>query len=144
MSTFTNTAILERFNIDTSALEFPDLEVPVLSATQRQGDVLARLLPDDRTDRGEEIPAKGVLVVRGETTGGNSHILHALTGTCYWAPNPRADQEDELVQGWLTVPEGSEAVICHEEEHGVIGLGPGVFEFRRQREFRSEWEKVQD
>lgn len=140
MNTHTNTTILERFNIDTTNLEYPELDVPILSATQRQGDVLFRLLNEPRSDHGTEVPDTGILVVAGETTGGNSHILHNLNGTSHWAPTPNED----LIQGILTIPDGAAAVLIHTDEHNTLAFGPGVYEVRRQREFRGEWEMVAD
>lgn len=137
----TNGEILSRHQIKTDGIEHLDLAVPVVTGPQAQGDVL--IVPvDARTHQGEPVPVNGVAVVRGETEGGNAHILHMFDGECFWAPAP--DAADGLVQGWLTVPEGSSATLIHTCEHNVIGIGPGIYEFKRQREFRNEWVRVSD
>jgi hypothetical protein len=141
MQTLTNGAILERHEINTDGIEHLELECPILCGPQAQGDVL--LVPvKNRKDRGERVPAHGVVVVRGESAGANAHILHALEGECFWAPAPNADSE--LPQGWLTVPGGCSATLIHTQEHNVIGVGPGTFELTRQREFAGEWRRVSD
>lgn len=133
----TNTSVLTRYGISDLAQEYPELEVPVLSATQVQGDVL--LLKVTTEHAGRPL-GKGVEVVRSEA-GGNTHVL---VGDGLWEANPQARQAEELVQGWLTVPDGGEAWLLHSEEHSVLGIGPGTYEARRQREFQGEWQKVAD
>lgn len=132
----TNTAVLSRFGVGDLSLEFPELEVPVLSASQRQGDVM--VLKVTTKHKGKPI-GKGVEVVRSEVSSGNTHTLH---GAGMWEPNARADRE--LVQGWLTVAAGEEAFLIHTEEHNAIGLGEGTYEIRRQQEFAGEWRRVAD
>jgi hypothetical protein len=140
-ATLTNGAVLARHEINTDGIEYLDLECPVLTGPQAQGDVLIVPVKAPK-DRGEKIPTKGITVVRGETTGGNAHILHVLEGEAFWSPSPNADTE--LLQGVLTVPEECSATLIHTQEHNVIGVGPGTYEVRRQREFRSEWRRVSD
>lgn len=131
----THATILDRYGFSWLALEHPEAEVLILSASQRQGDVL--LLKVTTSHGGAPIPASGVLVVRGES-GGNTHSLHEGL----WEPNERADTD--LVQGWLTVPESGEAFLIHSEDHGALGFGPGTYEVRRQREYAGEWRRVAD
>lgn len=137
----TNGALLERHHLKTDGVEHLDLEVPVLCGPQAQGDVL--LVPVAvRHDQGEKVSPQGLTVVRGETTGGNAHILHALDGECFWSS--ASDAETGLLQGWLTVPDACSATLIHTQEHNVIGIGPGSYELRRQREFQGEWRRVAD
>lgn len=136
--THTNKSVLERFGIANLAIEFPELVVPVISGTQRQGDVL--VLQVDSTPAAGVPLGRGVNVVRGES-GGNTHALH---GNATWHANPSAADKSELTQGWLTVPAGGEAFLTHEEEHSAIGIGPGTYEIRRQREYAGEWRRVSD
>lgn len=133
----TNATVLTRHGVDLADIELPDLEVPVLTATQRQGDVLV-LKVTTRHD-GQPLGAAGVTVVRAETSTANTHTLH---GDGRWEPSPDADRD--LVQGWLTVPEGGEAWLIHTQEHSAVGIGPGTYEVRRQREFAGEWRRVAD
>lgn len=113
------------------------LEVPFLSGPQRQGDVL--VVPSrPSADRGGLVGREGVAVVRGETTGGNAHILDAYEGPVYWRPAAG------LVLGVVTVPEGSKAVLTHTDEHGCNGLLPGTYTLRGKRTQRDEIERVRD
>lgn len=141
MSVVTNRVVLEKHEINTNGIEHLDLEVRVLTGMQRQGDVL--IVPcAPPAGVFKPIPVEGVTVVRGETSGGNAHILHALDGECAWAESQHADRD--LLQGWLTVAPGASATLIHTQEHNVIGIGPGCYEIRRQREFAGEWRRVSD
>lgn len=132
----TNTTVLARHGVAVDNIEYPELEVPVISGNQRQGDVL--VLKVTTTHAGKPIGA-GVTVVRAETNSANTHTLH---GDGLWEPNARA--AEDLVQGWLTVDTGQEAFLIHTEEHSALGIGPGSYEIRRQREYAGEWRRVSD
>ncbi len=137
MSMSTNATILERHGYRLDQIEFPDLVIPVLSESQRQGDVLVLKIDDGQPG----MPlGRGVEVVRSEV-GANTHTLH---GEGTWRPNPAASDTSVLTQGWLNVPEGGEAWLIHSEEHSAIGIGPGTYEIRRQREYAGEWRQVAD
>lgn len=132
----TNTEVLTRHGYSDLSLEYPELEIPVLTGAQRQGDLL--IVPANaHVEDGNPI-GKGVEVVRSEA-GSNTHCLH---GDGTWLVSP--DAATALVQGWLMVPEGGECYLIHSEEHNAIGIGPGVYEIRRQREFAGEWRRVAD
>lgn len=140
----TNASVLADKGISLDSIEHLDLEVPVVSGNQRQGDVFLLKVTVDRTQDAKPLGKTGIVVVRAETSAANTHTLYALTGECLWLPNARADRDDELVQGWLTVPADAEATLIHTEEHNVLGIGPGTYEVRRQREFAGEWQRVAD
>ena len=140
----TNDTVLTTQGVSLDNIENLDLEVPILSASQRQGDVLLLKVTRDHTKGATPIGMAGVVVVRAETNSANTHTLHTLTGECLWLPNARANRDDELVQGWITVPEAAEAVLTHTEEHNVLGIGPGTYEVRRQREWQGAWARVAD
>jgi hypothetical protein len=129
----TQTDILTRHGIPDLHLEFPELEIPILTGVQRQGDVL--IVPTTITAGGVPL-GRGVEVVRAEQ-GSNTHTLH---GDGLWLPADR----DGLSQGHLTVPDGGVAYLIHTEEHNALGIGPGSYDIRRQREFRGEWANVSD
>lgn len=135
----TNTTVLTAHGVDLSNIEFPELEIPVISGNQRQGDVL--ILKVTTAHGGQPLGATGVVVVRSEATASNTH---SLVGDGTWEPNARADQDGELVQGWLTVADGKEAFLIHTEEHSAVGIGAGTYEIRRQREYAGEWQRVAD
>lgn len=112
-----------------------DLDIPVLSGMQRQGDVL--VLPAARAAT-TAVPASGTPVVRGES-GGNTHAIYAADGPVYC--------DTLTVEGLrvaaLTVPEGSTAYLGH-PEHGYMGIAPGSYEIRRQREMGATARMVAD
>lgn len=108
--------------------------VHIGTGLQRQGDVLiAPTKPG--VDAGSPVGSEGVAVVRGEN-GGNTHLL--LGGS--WRPVVNDDPR-ELVLGVLTVE--SEAFLAH-PEHGYLGIGPGCYTIRRQREMADEIRRVAD
>ena len=133
----TCTSIHAEFGYSADKIELPDLEIPVKTGPQRQGDVF--LLPVTTTHPGEPIPPAGVTVVRAESSAANTHNLHG-DGAWLWSP----DADTNLVQGWLTVPAGGVAYLIHTEEHPALAVGPGSYEVRRQQEWAGEWRRVAD
>lgn len=107
-----------------------ELEVPVLSGPQRQGDVL--IVPRKPMTAAERksakpVPREGVAVVRGEATG-NTHLLHA-EGEVLWSER-RAD----LLLGVVEVPEGATAYLIHTDEHGANAMNRGTYALHGKRE----------
>jgi hypothetical protein len=108
--------------------------VPTISEAAAQGDV--SILRSTAKEATTPLPAKGVIVVRSEASS-NTHSLHA-NGPCFFDY-----REAGLLLGVLTVPEGSSALISH-QEHGALEITPGTYDIGRQREFAGEWRMVQD
>lgn len=122
--TITLNEAINTYGIDVLAHLDRQASIPIHSAPQTQGDV--RVKPTrPGAAKGERIASGGVPVVRGEA-GGNTH---ALVGVGDWRPTPAA----ELQLGELTVPDGEVAFLAH-PEHGYLGIGPGTYSIRRQRE----------
>lgn len=141
LATITNRSVLENHGISTESIEHLDMPISIITLPQRQGDVF--IFPVTQIEeKGQLIPTQGITVVRGESTGGNAHILHTLEGECYW--RPASNPSTELVQGYLTVSEGASATLIHTQGHGVLGIGPGCYEVRGQREMAGEWRRVAD
>jgi len=115
-----------------------DVEIPVLTGPQCQGDVA--VLPVTTVHPGQPLPAGGVPVVRGEA-GGNTHLLLPGSKGVTWAP--AVDGDGDLVLGHVTVPAGGVAYLAH-PEHSYSGIGPGVYRIGRQREWAGEWRVVAD
>lgn len=135
MTTHTNTSVLATAGITPARIEFPELEVPILTGNQRQGDVYVLRVAAAR--EGRAIGA-GVAVVAAEADSANAHVL---VGDGHWQ---RATGLS-LVQGWVTVPMGGEAFLIHTEEHSALGIGPGTYEIRRQQEWTEHgWQQVAD
>lgn len=118
-----------------------DLDIPVLTGIQRQGDVLVRPLDVlTGTAATTPVPAAGTPVVRGEN-GGNTHAIYPADGPVFC--DLQEVSATDLRVATLTVPEGSTAYLGH-PEHGYMGVGPGEYEIRRQREMAEEMRMVAD
>lgn len=108
--------------------------VPVLRDPQIQGDV--SILPVEDRAASTPIPEKGVVVATGR--GGHDHRL--LPGG-FFDRSRLAD--DSLEIGVLTVPEGGEVFMAH-DEHGYMGFAPGSYVIGRQREQADVIREVED
>lgn len=134
----TTTQMIETTGVDVvTATDIADVEIPVLGGTQRQGDVLVRPTKAAATTL---VPTSGTPVVRGES-GGNTHAIYAADGTVYC--DVISGSARDLRVALLSVPEGSTAYLGH-PEHGYMGIAPGNYEIRRQREMAEEIRMVAD
>lgn len=115
-----------------------DVDIPVFAGLQRQGDVLVR--PVAGVTAKSQVPAAGIPVVRGES-GGNTHAIFAADGEVF-CDTVEASTADLRV-ATLHVPDGSTAYLGH-PEHGFLGIAPGSYEIRRQREMAEEMRMVAD
>ncbi|MEE3066615.1 MAG: hypothetical protein VYA67_22180 [Actinomycetota bacterium] len=120
-----------------TATDIADIEIPVLGGVQRQGDVL--VLPAKVAAK-TPVPATGTPVVRGES-GGNTHAIYAADGPVFCDTNAASTRD--LRVAVLSVPEESTAYLGH-PEHGYMGIAPGDYEIRRQREMAEEMRMVAD
>lgn len=137
--------ILDRSKISCPDDTIADVEVPVLTGPQRQGDVgiwPTAALSSAQLSRMTPVPPDGIAVVRGESTGGNAHILHA-DGDVLWQ---RADSRsgDILALGTVYVPDGATAWLIHTDEHGANGIGPGAYRLTGKREMADLIRRVAD
>lgn len=112
-----------------------DAEVPIITASACQGDVSVFRTDTDQ-DATTKMPTQGVIVVRSEASM-NTHSIHP-NGPVFFDY-----REAGLLIGVLTVPEGSTALLSH-QEHGALEIMPGTYRVGRQREFAGEWRMVQD
>lgn len=133
----TTTQMIEATGVHVCTEQDFDIDIPVLSGVQRQGDVLVR--PADVTAT-KPVPAAGTPVVRGES-GGNTHAIVPADGPVFCDVN--AGSARDLRVAVLSVPEGSTAYLSH-PEHGFMGIAPGNYEIRRQREMAEEIRMVAD
>lgn len=117
---------------------YDDIDIPVLSGLQRQGDVI--VLPRPGLTAATSVPAGGTPVVRGEN-GGNTHAIYAAGGPVFC--DVESGSAEDLRVAVLAVPEGSTAYLAH-PEHGYMGVAPGTYEVRRQREMAEELRMVAD
>lgn len=111
--------------------------VPVYAGLQFQGDVAVVPEKSGKASKdAKQVPAEGIAVVRGEN-GGNTHALVA-SGAVTFAP-----ESTGLSLGTLSVAEGATAYLSH-PEHGYLGIAPGNYNIRRQREQADEIRVVAD
>lgn len=108
-------------------------EVPTVTRAACQGDV--SILRVTTTPATTPMPTEGVIVIEGET--GHTHSLHGA------GLFDRATNRDNLTVGTLTVPEGVDVLMSH-QEHGALLIAPGTYRIGRQREYQGEWALVAD
>lgn len=116
-----------------------DVEIPTLAGMQRQGDVL--IVPDRAATAATPVAAGGTPVVRGES-GGNTHAIYAEADsgvTC----DVRDVVVTDLIVATLAVPVGAQAWLGH-PQHGYLGIAPGTYRIKRQREMADELRMVAD
>ena len=128
--------LIDTHRIDVDPHLARDMEIPVLTGLQRQGDVL--IIPANIPPATTPVPATGTPVIRGEN-GGNTHAIVGAGILC----DTRAASATNLTLATLTVPDGAAAYLAH-PEHGYMGIGTGTYEMRRQREMADELRMVQD
>lgn len=135
----TTTELIETTGVDViTAQDSADIDIPVLAGVQRQGDVLVRPATGHAST---PVLAGGTPVVRGEN-GGNTHVIYAADGPVFCDVIAGVNTRDLRV-ATLSVPEGSTAYLGH-PEHGYMGIAPGDYEIRRQREMAEEMRMVAD
>lgn len=125
-------ALLENNQMATTLAD--DFEIPVISGRpQAQGDLIVVPTRAGKSARAMgQIPADGIPLLRGR--GGHTHLL---VGAGMWTPGTGMEL------GTLTVPDGAEAFLIH-EEHGAAGIGAGTYRVGRQQEAWAEIRAVAD
>nr|WP_263992067.1 hypothetical protein [Mycobacterium bourgelatii] len=83
------------------------------------------------------VPKSGTAVVEGANAG-NSHVVYAADGPAYC--DTAIPHHEDLRIAILTVPAGSRVYLGH-AEHGYMGIAPGNYEIRRQREMAA-WARM--
>lgn len=133
----TTTQMIEATGVDVCTTQDLDIDIPVLGGVQRQGDVLVR---PATVSAKTAVTAAGTPVVRGES-GGNTHTIYPADAPVYC--DTETGSARDLRVAVLSVPEGSTAYLAH-PEHGYMGIAPGDYEIRRQREMAEEIRMVAD
>jgi hypothetical protein len=139
MSTFVE--VLGRAGVSVPDETIAEIEVPVLSGPQRQGDVgifPRGPLSDAERDKAMIVPPEGVPVVRGEATG-NTHLLQPAPGSTVWF----ARRESGVLLGVVEVV-GGPAYLIHTDEHGANGLAAGTYVLHGKREQADVIRRVAD
>lgn len=104
-----------------------DAAVPVVDTAAAQGDVL--IVRVNRATATTPMP-KVVVAVASEASS-NTHTLHPH-GPAFWDAH-KSHGDDDVMLGVMTVPEGSEVFVSH-QEHGGLIVSEGTYEVRRQSE----------
>lgn len=128
--------LVDRHGVDVLDHLDRQVDVPVLTAAQRQGDVF--ILPAE-VAASTPVPAAGTPVVRGEN-GGNTHAIFAEGDVR--CDLRQADIRD-LTLATLTVADGAVAWLLH-PEHGAQGIGCGSYRLLRKREQADELRLIAD
>lgn len=131
--------LIDRHGVDV--LEHLDREanVPVLDGLQFQGDLAvipAAAHGRHAADNATNVPAAGLAVIEAVGGGHEHRLLAGRTGTALFTP-ARGGQDI----GYLEVTEP--AYLAH-PEHGYLGIAPGAYMLRRQREQADEERLVAD
>jgi hypothetical protein len=147
MTTTTLGQLISRHGVDV--LEHLDREagVPVLAGLQFQGDLAVipasvrdQARPDVRdapADARTPVPAAGIPVIEAAGGGHEHRLLAGAPGTAAFTPSRGGGQDIGVLE--TTGP----AYLAH-PEHGYLGIAPGAYVLRRQREQADEERLVAD
>lgn len=112
-----------------------EITIPVIDGLQAQGDliVVPHVLVEasvsiNRWTTWTDVPSAGIELLRS-AAGGNPHTLTADPGACRWTTG--ITDERRLAIGMLETT--AVAYLIH-PEHGGMGIAPGRYVIRRQRE----------
>lgn len=150
--------LAERFGYDDLAVACPEVDIPVLTGLQRQGDILVVPWQPPAEPRIEWLtPLAGLEVLAG--VNGHCHTLHGAGHWVGWWSSSEPAMEWfiyevtgldpvidlEVLLGVVRVPDDGEAFLMHSDEHGALGIGPGWYQVRSQREYQNDgWVGVLD
>lgn len=149
--------LAERFGYFDLGVALLEVEIPVLTGLQRQGDIL--VVPWQPTEQPSDDwleKLDGVEVTFAIT--GHTHTLHGEGQWFGWETSDdglrwlaRQFHADNLVDdlnflhGVLRVPSGGAAYLMHSDEHGALGIGPGWYQVRGQLQYAEQsWTDVED
>ena len=138
MTVSTLGALIEAHGVDVLGHLDRSMEVPVVAGLQFQGDLAViprRPVTPGAGDGPAAVPQAGIAVI--EAVGGGHE--HRLLGEAVFGLSRGGGQDI----GVVVVPEGGEAFLAH-PEHGYLGIGPGCYVLRRQREQADEERLVAD
>lgn len=109
-------------------------QIPTITRAGIQGDI--SFLRTEDPEATKPIPAAGIVIATGN--GGHDHRI---------LPTGFLDLADAggnpLHIGTLTVPDGQQAFVLH-DEHGGLAFAPGTYRIGRQREQADEIRNVED
>lgn len=124
MDTQTLGSLIGRHGVEVLEHLDRDLEVPVFDGLQFQGD-LAVIPCVGGFFEGTPVPPQGIAVIEAVGGGHEHRLLAGAPGTAWFTPSRGQDI------GVLTTT--GPAYLAH-PEHGYLGIAPGAYTLRRQRE----------
>jgi hypothetical protein len=140
MTTATLGQLIDRHGVDVLDHLDRDAGVPVLDGLQFQGDLAvipAASHGRHAADNAAKVPAAGIAVIEAVGSGHEHRLLAGTPGTAAFTPARNGSQDI----GYLEVTEP--AFLAH-PEHGYLGIAPGAYLLRRQREQADEERLVAD
>jgi hypothetical protein len=128
--------LIDRHGIDVLDHLDRQLEVPVLDGLQFQGDLAVIPLERKMAGAWRPVPPEGVPVIEAIGSGHEHRLLASEDGTA------------SLLAGFggqdIGYLETTEAAYLAHPEHGYLGIAPGSYVLRRQREQADEERLVAD
>jgi DNA-binding XRE family transcriptional regulator len=129
--------LIERHGVDVLDHLDRETDIPVLDSLQFQGD-LAVIPEPDANVTGTPVPAAGIAVIEAVGSGHEHRLLPGRPGTARFV-SLAGDQGQDIGHLLTTEP----AYLAH-PEHGYLGIAPGAYVLRRQREQADEERLVAD
>jgi hypothetical protein len=139
-STATLGQLIDRHGVDVLDHLDRQLEVPVLDGLQFQGDlaIIPTAAPGRAAGAGKQtVPPAGIPVIPAVNGGHEHRLLADVPGSAYWRPATGGGQD-------LGVLHTTETAWLAHPEHGYLGIAPGDYVLRRQREQAEEERLVAD
>jgi hypothetical protein len=135
--TATLAQLIDRHGVDVLDHLDRQLEVPVLDGIQMQGDLAVIPTIAERPRTGDTVHAGGIAVIPPVNGGHEHRLLADVPGSAYWRPATGGGQD-------LGVLHTTETAWLAHPEHGYLGIAPGDYVLRRQREQAEEERLVAD
>jgi hypothetical protein len=128
--------LIDRHGVDVLDHLDRQLEVPALNGLQFQGD-LAVIPAPGKNVSGKAVPTAGIPVIEAVGSGHEHRLLPGAEGTAKFVPQAGFGQD-------IGVLECTEPAYLAHPEHGYLGIAPGSYVLRRQREQATEERLVAD
>lgn len=135
MTTATLADLIARHGVEVLGHLDREASVPVLGGLQFQGD-LAVIPAGDVLGAGDAVPPEGIPVIPAAGSGHEHRLLASAAATARFTALAGGQDLGRLecsAAAWLAHP-----------EHGYLGIAPGTYLLRRQREQAQEERLVAD
>jgi hypothetical protein len=138
MTTATLGQLIDKYGFDVHDHLDRDLEIPVHSGLQAQGDLFIIPAGPSRDSRqGTAVPPDGIVVIEAVGVGHEHRLFAGTPGTALFTLAGDHGQDIGLLQC-------TEAAYIAHPEHAYAGIAPGTYTLRRQREQADEERFVAD